>query len=327
MKKKSNKIQCIIIVLLITMLIPLMLPNSTKVSATSSSKKTLMFGNVGLQNISSPKTGGAASTFWSGDYLYWGNSNAMKWQILNKNSTEFNTQNPGLLIFSGELGKTQFDDTEPYEHTYSNSTLDNYITGQYENRLSVGEKAATLRSTNLDRFSYTSIGANEYEDLEFRDKAWFAPTGKMVQTGVYGFSDNPTFDDWARTRTEFDADYWLASYNSNDTSGGKPSLATVYSTQGGYISNWGCTGTMVQSRAATNIDTQSILFVSTANGGKTGNISDTNTLMPVTEVSNLNNDWKLTLKDSKQAISNVRAKRVASDKLEVTLDKKVTVIQ
>lgn len=306
MKKNMSKVIKIILIPFVVLTTIIIIPKN-EISAASS-KRSMMFGDKGLNHIRTPLTSNGTS--WRGDYLYWGNDATLSWQILSTNSTEYTgLGQPGLLVLSGELGKVVVGEN----NTYVNSGLDNHISTQCTNKLSSKEYAATLDSSNsTGNYNIGGTGYAAYNEADFTNRKWFAPTGKMMYNQNYGFDSDCTSTDMTRNTNVTYAAWWLSSWSPINSK----ILGRIYN---GYYTSGSTTG-YSESRAATNIDTQSLLFISSANGGKSGNDVDAS-LAPVNATSATK--WKVTLDDSaNQSIDVILAERKNETDVTITYDKK-----
>ncbi len=265
------------------------LPLQVKADVTPTpTAKTMMLWNEDTKQLLNPPAY-EGDKDWVGNKVYWGDTSKveeaskkepMKWDILNTKETGFdeNKKEAMLLFYTGDLGKTQFN-PEVYDN-YDDSALNNHIKTRMKLSLSSQEENATLVSSKDEVHQVGSLTFN-YQD-KFSGKKWFAPTAKMISTSNYGFlaSDSNT-----KSR-DYDDYYWLSG-----TSVGTTLVAGSVGTPGNlYFYN---VKYPISVRVATNLRSESILFVSNAEGIK-GSTS-------VAISDNKNGEYKLTLKDGNQS--------------------------
>lgn len=239
-------------------------------------KKAIMSWETAQEYLNPPAY--TSNKPWEGSYVYWGNDSGtpMKWQILNTNETSFG-DNSMLLFSTGTVGATEFN-SSTYGN-YNDSKLAILIDGKMDSSLTTAEKENTIES-GINSGEY-NVSGNSYNYIDnFSGKKWFAPTAMMMSTVAYGFPNSNAGDE------SRNGNYWLSSAN------------TEYSNHAGFVLYNGMvhsdsTYFSKSAKVATNVSSQSLLFVSNAVGGKTeGSLASVN--------ASDSNEYKLTLKDTSQ---------------------------
>lgn len=276
-------IKMVLFILTIIITLSIISSKNGDVEASSASNRTFMLYNGKNKNLEPEASNGID---WRGHYVYWGEGTSnMKWQILDTASTEYATEytkRPSLLILSGGLGQTQFSKaSNPKGKDYSESELHWYLEYKYR---PIGENNTVGYGVGLYALNGSSnIGAaytDTYNDATFSGMGWFAPTGKMMGNTSYGFKPVKT-PDKARS-TNIKSDYWLSSYASSPTNDNVGIVKGDTGSLDGKSPN-----STIETRAAANIDTGTIAFISDAN------VDKPNTLSEVKESNS--KDWELTI--------------------------------
>lgn len=231
---------------------------------------------------------------WTGSKLYWGTngSTPMKWRILNTNETELG-QDAGILIMQDDVtqlnsGFMKFN-TSGIGNAYMGSSLATYIDDKSNLSLNANEKEATLASSRNETNYSVLDETGKYKD-NFSDKKWFAPTARMMFSEEYGFQKTLT----ANNTRKFGNAFWLSSshnYSSN-------SVGAVYND--GSILNYNNSSESLVI-GASQLNPNSILFVSNAEGGKISGPVGEKALTPINPVAS--GEYILTLKDTTQTLT------------------------
>lgn len=230
------------------------------------------------------------------DYIYYGtwNSSPIKWRVLDTKTNMANaTEGDGLFLLSdvllgtGTNGRVYFDNTEPYSNAWQGSYAQAWCSTFYSKNLTPQEQDAVLATTKSDE-KFTSstyiIPFAASENILNGDKVFFL-SAKEAETSGYGFrSDNDR-----KVNYESSAGYWwLRSPDAN------------YMNSAGVVNPYGQVDHNYvhfdrAARPAFNLNLNSVLFTSAAEGGKSSGAVGADALQPVSEYAR--NEWKLTLLD------------------------------
>ncbi len=260
------------------------------------------------------------------DYIYYGYwtapdvytaSGPIKWRVLDDQT---NTQSEGLFLLSeallgtGYQGGVYFDNTGNNVWQGSNAQAwckdfagieGNSVTDAF----SAAELAAILETTKSDpAFTSGSLYGTSFkasENILNGDKVFFL-SAEEVETSAYGFTN-----DEARVS---DGDWLLRS----------PSASYAWWSGLVYVFGAVCDDSVSYlryARPAFNLDSNSVLFTSAAEGGKSQNGMDDG----LTAVSDYaGNEWKLTLLDEKRSNFNIATTSVNGNTLTAAYSDAVT---
>lgn len=287
MKPKSKLLSLLLTICLVVGLMP-----TTAFAAEGD--KTIMLGTSGISGYDSTK---------GYDYIYYGNwsapdnyttSGPIKWRVLDDQT---NTGGTGLflltdtLLGSGTYGGVYFDKSSRNSNAWQGSDAQTWCQDFCSSNFSTGEQSAVLATTKSDE-AFTSTYSLPFaasENILNEDKVFFL-SAQEAENDEYGFTN-----DAARI-----ADYgvsagvwWLRSPSANYTN----LAGVVY--RNGYGSNY-YVNYDYAVRPAFNLDLNSVLFTSAAEGGKSANGMDSG----LTAIGNYaGNEWKLTLLDKSRDFS------------------------
>ena len=224
------------------------------------------------------------------DYIYYGewDNSPIKWRVLDEQT---NTQNEGLFLLSdvllgtGTSGGVYFDNSGSDSNVWQNSTAQTWCKNFYSNNFSSKEQNAVLATTKSDSaYTSTSFGYAYGVSSLSGDKVFFL-SAEEAENSAYGFTDdNARIANYGNS-----AGYWWLrspyAYLAN-SAGLVSDTGDVYGDA--YVSYaWA-------ARPAFNLDLNSVLFISAAEGGKSASSMDSG-LTAVNDYTG--NEWKLTLLD------------------------------
>ena len=224
------------------------------------------------------------------DYIYYGewDNSPIKWRVLDEHT---NTQNEGLFLLSDVLlgtgtdGGVYFDNSGSDSNVWQNSTAQTWCKNFYSNNFSSKEQNAVLATTKSDSaYTSTSFGYAYGVSSLSGDKVFFL-SAEEAENSAYGFTDdNARIANYGNS-----AGYWWLrspyAYLAN-SAGLVSDTGDVYGDA--YVSYaWA-------ARPAFNLDLNSVLFISAAEGGKSASSMDSG-LTAVNDYTG--NEWKLTLLD------------------------------
>ncbi len=251
------------------------------------------------------------------DYIYFGNwkaqdthtsSGPIKWRVLDtKTNMEEAEEGDGLFLLSdallgtGSMGGVYFKQ-DGTSNAWQGSDAQTWCETLYKYSFSNGEQNAVLATTKSDKKFDSSSGPEmEFEcsqNILSEDKVFFL-SAEEAENSAYGFTDNnariANYGNGAGV-------WWLRSPNANYTyyAGAVDITGSV---SDGYVdSAWA-------ARPALNLNLNSVIFTSAAEGGKSAD-----TLGTLTSVSDYNgSEWKLTLLDnSRNFTANVNGQNSVS---------------
>lgn len=260
------------------------------------------------------------------DYIYYGewDNSPIKWRVLDEQT---NTQNEGLFLLSdvllgtGTYGGVYFDNSGSDSNVWQKSTAQTWCKNFYSNNFSSKEQNAVLETTKSD----TEFTSSTYrvpfaasENILNGDKVFFL-SAEEAENSEYGFTgENSRIANYGNSA----GSWWLRSPDARDTLGA--GLVYYY----GYMlinivdDGWA-------ARPAFNLDLNSVLFISAAEGGKisaaaSGGNQGGEAAGSIFEIGDYTgNEWKLTLKDESRRFSanvngqtNVSAQ--AGDSVQIT---------
>ena len=259
------------------------------------------------------------------DYIYYGewDNSPIKWRVLDEQT---NTQNEGLFLLSdvllgtGTSGGVYFDNSGSDSNVWQNSTAQTWCKNFYSNNFSSKEQNAVLATTKSDSaYTSTSFGYAYGVSSLSGDKVFFL-SAEEAENSAYGFTDdNARIANYGNS-----AGYWWLrspyAYLAN-SAGLVSDTGDVYGDA--YVSYaWA-------ARPAFNLDLNSVLFISAAEGGKisaaaSGGNQGGEAAGSIFEIGDYTgNEWKLTLKDESRRFSanvngqtNVSAQ--AGDSVQIT---------
>ena len=269
------------------------------------------------------------------DYIYYGtwNSSPIKWRVLddqtNFDSDSGGKNDNGLFLLSDVLlgtdtwggvyfqqnyhsasGSTHHKGSAPTDGNHTNCQIANAWQGSdaqewcstfYKERLTTQEQGAVLATTKSDgtfNSSTYSIPFAASNNILNGDKVFFL-SAEEAENSAYGFgSDNDRKANYDNSA----GGWWLRSPNANDTliAGLVPDCGLVH-------------GSLVlddqAARPAFNLNLNSVLFTSVAEGGKSpaaasGGTQSGEAADAIFEIDDYSsNEWKLTLLDSSRNFS------------------------
>lgn len=285
------------------------------VSFAADGDKTIMLGTSGISGFDTAKGGTGY------DYIYFGSwtaqdkyttSSSIKWRVLddqtNFDSDSDGTNDAGLFLLSDVLlgtgadGGVYFNKTSPKSEAWQGSDAQSWckdfagIEGNsVTNAFFSAELAAILETTKSDK-TYRYFA--DSEKILNGDKVFFL-SAEEAENSAYGFTD-----DNARIANYGDHTYvwWLRSPNAYEAY-----LAGLVGNNGSVASN--TVSTDWAARPAFNLNLNSVLFTSAAEGGKSpaaesgGNQGAVGADAIFEIGAYTGNEWKLTLLDSSRNFS------------------------
>lgn len=258
------------------------------------------------------------------DYIYYGewDNSPIKWRVLDEQT---NTQNEGLFLLSDVLlgtgtdGGVYFDNSGSDSNVWQNSTAQTWCKNFYSNNFSSKEQNAVLATTKSDSaYTSTSFGYAYGVSSLSGDKVFFL-SAEEAENSAYGFTDdNARIANYGNSAGY----WWLRSPSVYNTY-----LAGLVSIRG-YVTDLDVYNDWA-ARPAFNLDLNSVLFISAAEGGKISDAASggnqgavgADTIFEIGDYTG--NEWKLTLKDESRRFSanvngqtNVSAQ--AGDSVQIT---------
>ena len=199
------------------------------------------------------------------DYIYYGewDNSPIKWRVLDEQT---NTQNEGLFLLSdvllgtGTYGGVYFDSTSPYGNAWQGSDAQDWCETFYNDSLTTQEQSAVLETTKSDG-AFTSstyrVPFAASENILNGDKVFFL-SAEEAENSAYGFTD-----DNAR----------IANYGNSAGVWLLRSPYAYYTLGAGAVSRNGRVDYVNvynawAARPAFNLNRNSVLFTSAAEGGK-----------------------------------------------------------
>lgn len=256
--------------------------------------KAIMLGTSGIAGYDS------AAGY---DYIYFGRwtaqedtyttSGPIKWRVLDNQT---NTGETGLFLLSdvllgtGGLGGVYFDNSGSDSNVWQKSTAQTWCKNFYSNNFSSKEQNAVLETTKSDtKFTSSTYGKSfaASENILNGDKVFFL-SAEEAENSEYGFTDENSR---------------IANYGNNARNWWLRSPSASYTFSAGLVNGFGGVDNFTVSfglaaRPAFNLDLNSVLFTSAAEGGKTDSAVDSS-LTAVKDYAG--NEWKLTLLDSNRS--------------------------
>ncbi|MBS6722281.1 MAG: Ig-like domain-containing protein [Clostridiales bacterium] len=238
------------------------------------------------------------------DYIYYGewDNSPIKWRVLDEQT---NTQNEGLFLLSdvllgtGTYGGVYFDNSGSDSNVWQNSTAQTWCKNFYSNNFSSKEQNAVLATTKSDSaYTSTSFGYAYGVSSLSGDKVFFL-SAEEAENSAYGFTDdNARIANYGNSAGY----WWLRSPYAYGTS-----IAGLVDDDGdvdirSVDYDWA-------ARPAFNLDLNSVLFISAAEGGKisaaaSGGNQGGEAAGSIFEIGDYTgNEWKLTLKDESRIFS------------------------
>ena len=240
------------------------------------------------------------------DYIYYGewDNSPIKWRVLDEQT---NTQNEGLFLLSdvllgtGTNGGVYFDSTSPYGNAWQGSDAQDWCKTFYSDSLTTQEQSAVLETTKSDTAftsSTYSVSFAASENILNGDKVFFL-SAEEAENSAYGFQN-----DTARIANYGNSAgvWWLRSPYADITD-----RAGVVDDSGRVRrsivdSDWA-------ARPAFNLNLNSVLFTSAAEGGKStaaasGGNQGGEAADAIFKIDDYDgSEWKLTLLDSSRQFS------------------------
>ena len=237
------------------------------------------------------------------DYIYFGNWEALdkytttgpiKWRVLDDKT---NTGGDGLFLLTdrafgkGKYGGGVYFKQNGSSNAWQGSDAQKWCQDFYGKSFSTGEQGAVLATTKSDAAYKASSGdlplPYGVSQLE-ADKVFFL-SAEEAESRAYGFIDDDARQAYFGN-TQYYGAWWLRSPVEQQR---KDVAGTIHRTYGSLngttVSNSGYT-----ARPAFNLDLNSVLFTSAADGGKSASGMDSG----LTAVGAYNGiEWKLTLLD------------------------------
>lgn len=260
------------------------------------------------------------------DYIYYGtwNNSPIKWRVLSMNGNSgtysdgtetVNANNAMFLLSDGLLGTGNDGGVYFQQKYHHDSSSDTYYKGInhagdhtscqianvwkgsdaqtwcstfYNNNLTTQEQGAVLATTKSDE-AFTKFAASN--DILNGDKVFFL-SAKEAETSDYGFEND---DDRTANYESSACSWWLRSPHAEFTS-----HAGVVDYSGSVNGSYVYMDFDRAARPAFNLNQNSVLFTSAAEGGKSATGMDSG----LTAVNGYaGNEWKLTLLDSSRNFS------------------------
>ena len=276
---------------------------SNQVMPASYSGRSIRLGTSG---ISSPKASVSRDkvAHIPNSYIYFGtyNNTPIKWRVLDANKTNVGTTN-GMFLLSEYLlaSGLRFNGNGGTENKYQGSEVQKWCIdfANNSNNFSTLEQGAMLGITKKDEV--TTAFPREYyiwgdSSLSVNDKMFLLSVQELADY-VANF-DGPALDA-SFLIPGSSATYWLLRTPAL-LKGDKNNFVAEYHFDYGSIGHTLIYRKEGASRPAFNLDSNNILFTSTAENGKLDEHVDDN-LTTVNTTSNP--DWKITLKDSSRNFS------------------------
>ena len=280
----------IISLLLAICLVAGLLPQVAFAAGTDTGKAIQLVDSGTAANIS----GGQADNIYFGTW----EENPIKWRVLDDQT---NTGGSGLFLLSdallgtGSFGDVYFDNSGNGSNVWQGSTAQDWCRTFYNGNFSEGEQGAVLATTKSDgafTSSTYSVPFAASENILNGDKVFFL-SAEEAENSAYGFTDDNTrianYGNsagvwWLRSPIAYNTDFAGAVFNSGDV-------------------NYLIVRAFWAARPAFNLDLNSVLFTSAAEGGKIpaangGGNQGGEAADAIFEIGDYDgNEWKLTLLD------------------------------
>ncbi|MCD7864241.1 MAG: DUF6273 domain-containing protein [Lachnospiraceae bacterium] len=300
--KMRRKWKRTVSLLLALCLVAGLLPTTTAFAAGTDTGKAIQ-----LVTASNPTGGISGYDSTNGyDYIYYGywtapddytTSGAIKWRVLddetNFDSDGDGTNDAGLFLLSdalygsGASGDVYIDSTYPYSNAWQGSEAQTWCNTFASSAFSATELAAIIAATKSDNAFISSTYSTSFSassNILNDDKVFFL-SAEEAENSAYGF-----INDAAR----------IANYGAGIGVWRLRSPQTKYTQRAGAVNYTGSVdfthvNTSWAARPAFNLDLNSVLFTSAAQGGKSAIGMDSG----LTVVSDYEgSEWKMTLDDS-----------------------------
>ena len=240
------------------------------------------------------------------DYIYYGtwNSSPIKWRVLDNQT---NTGETGLFLLSdgllgtGDHGGVYFNKRSLSGNTWQGSDAQEWCSTFYNKRLTTQEQGAVLATTKSDgtfNSSTHSILFAASNNILNGDKVFFL-SAEEAENSAYGFESN---NDRKANYDNRAGGWWLRSPHAHS----KSTAGLVY--DNGFVGNY-IVDFYWAARPAFNLNLNSVLFTSVAEGGKSpaaasGGTQSGEAADAIFEIDDYSsNEWKLTLLDSSRNFS------------------------
>ena len=281
----------ILSLMMTTCLISAMMPTVTFAEGTGTGK-AIRLGTSGISGYDS------AAGY---DYIYFGSWTAqedtytttgpIKWRVLDDQT---NTGGTGLFLLSDRLlgtgsnGDVYFDNAGNVSNAWQGSDAQAWCNTFASSNLDSWELAAILETTKSD-VAFTSSNSVSFaasENILNRDKVFFL-SAEEAENSAYGFAnDNARIANYGNSAYV----WWLRSPNAYITiDAGAVDIDGIVNLD--HVYNFWA------ARPAFNLDLDSVLFTSAAEGGKS--LGTMGTLSSVSDYTG--NEWKLTLLDENRS--------------------------
>ncbi len=298
--KTSMEKRVLSVLVALVMVLGLM-PTANIANAEGSGNRAIQLGVSAIKNPETTSTG----DYTPNSYIYFGQyqGSAVKWRVLDADIANDGSSNGRMFVLSDEaIEKTTFDNNG-YGNTYQGSIAQTWCTKFTSNNFTSAEQSAMkgVAKTDSENSEYADP-INKYikdnggsgpftykwgaSQLTTDDKLFFLSVEELRNyVGNYTGADGETSGGW-----------WLRSpFTYVDPYGGK--YAGVVVGDKVAISS---TINPISARPAMNLDKDSVLFISAAQGGKRAAGMSSG----LTSVSNYDGkEWKLTLKDTSRELS------------------------
>ena len=280
----------IISFLLAICLVAGLMPTAAFAAGTDTGKAIQLVDSGTAANIS----GGQADNIYFGKWA----GNPIKWRVLDDQT---NTGGSGLFLLSdvllgtGSSGDVYFNNSGNKSAAWQNSTAQKWCETFYNDNFSEGEQGAVLATTKSDgafTSSTYSVPFAASENILNGDKVFFL-SAEEAENSAYGFTNDKARKAYYGNSA---GEWWLRSPVANDTyfAGRVSKYGFVSKHNVDY--GWA-------ARPAFNLDLNSVLFTSAAEGGKIpaangGGNQGGEAADAIFEIGDYDgNEWKLTLLD------------------------------
>ena len=282
----------------------------TAFAAGTDTGKAIQLGTSGIGDPTSTKN--SKGTYYTpSDYVYFGvnGSTPIKWRVLDADKTNDGTTSGMFLLSeylldSGVVFESASDsndnDGQTYPNEWQHSDAQNWCSTFATNTdvFSTAEQAAFLgvaKTDSAESLYSLSWGASS---LTENDKVFFLSVRELADyVGSYDGAPGLRATDTAQRA----GSWWLRSPSADDTSYAGAVFVNGYVDEFRVSIDWA-------ARPAFNLNRDSVLFTSAADGGKADSTVDGN----LTEVATYNgNEWKLTLLDGGRDFSVTEAELTA----------------
>ena len=279
-----------------------LLPTSALAAGTDTGR-AIQLGTSGISGFDTAKGGTGY------DYIYFGSwtaqdkyttSGPIKWRVLSMNGNS-GTYSDGtntvdaknamfllsdVLLGTGADGGVYFGSS----NVWQNSTAQEWCETFYSGNLTTQEQGAVLATTKSDSAHTSTSSGYEYGESSLSGDKVFFLSAEEAESSKYGFTN-----DTARIANYGNSagNWWLRSPFAGVTSSAGVVNFLGYVGYSYVYFYWA-------ARPAFNLDLNSVLFTSAAEGGKSASGMDAG----LTAVNDYNgSDWKLTLFDDKREFS------------------------